>query len=73
MTKPTDYLQTTTPPASVEEAAAIAAALEYFMRATAPAARPPASGAPAGWRRTALLEGMTRDPGGDVPDPWINP
>jgi len=58
--------------ASPEEAAAIVAALERFMRATAP---PPAA---AGeqidpWRRAALQEGVER--GGswaDVPDPWIN-
>ena len=48
--------------ASPEEAAAVAAAIEQFMRATAP---PPA---PAGepmkpWVRTALLEGVDREPG----------
>ena len=57
--------------ASPEEAAAIVAALERFMRATAPAARPPVS-APDDWRRTAVLEGVSRDPVVDVFDPWIN-
>jgi hypothetical protein len=57
--------------ASPEEAAAIVAALERFMRATAPVASPPAT-AHDGWRRAAVLEGVARDPGGDVPDPWIN-
>jgi hypothetical protein len=57
--------------ASPEEAAAIVAALERFMRATAPAATTPAT-APDAWRRTAVLEGVSRGPGVDVPDPWIN-
>jgi hypothetical protein len=58
--------------ASPEEAAAIVAALERFMRATAaPADLSPASGLD-GWRRAALLEGVSRDSGDDVPDPWIN-
>lgn len=45
-----------------EEAAAIVAALERFMRATAP---PPAANTPAsldGWHEAALLEGVSRDP-----------
>ncbi len=52
-----------------EEAAAIVAALERFMRATAPA---PASDIPAGldgWHAAALLEGVERDP---LATPWIN-
>jgi hypothetical protein len=57
--------------ASPEEAAAIVAALERFIRATAPLASPPAS-SPDGWRRAAVLEGVAREPGGDLPDPWIN-
>jgi hypothetical protein len=57
--------------ASPEEAAAIVAALEQFMRATAPG---PGSGAdgPDGWRRAAILEGVEREWQGDMPDPWIN-
>ena len=49
------------PDASPEEAAAIAAALERFMRDTTP---PPARQAapPDSWRRTALLEGVGREP-----------
>ncbi len=59
--------------ASREEAAAIAAALERFMRATAPAASA-AQGAEAGdrWRREAILEGVSREPRDDIADPWIN-
>jgi len=57
---------------SDEEAAAIVAALERFMRATAPPPSPPEGDGPDGWRRAALLEGVSRDPGDDVPDPWIN-
>jgi hypothetical protein len=54
-----------------EEAAAIVAALERFMRATAPPPRARAD-APDPWRQAAILEGISRDPHGGVPDPWIN-
>jgi hypothetical protein len=67
-------LRVVAPSASPEEAAAIVAALERFMRATAPL--PSAAAAPHaanGWRRRALLEGTEREPtGSDLPDPWIN-
>ncbi len=62
-------LELLTPSASPEEAAAIVAALEQFIRATAPAA---AGGIPTAadrWRETALLEGVARDPQGH---PWID-
>ncbi len=53
-------------PASPEEAAAIAAAIEQFMRDTAP---PPAQAEPRvdGWLRAGLLEGTKRGPG---ESPW---
>jgi len=53
-------------PASPEEAAAIAAAIEQFMRDTAPA---PGQGEPAlsAWLRAGLLEGTKRSPG---ESPW---
>ena len=59
------------PSASAEEAAAVVAALERFMRATAPL---PAPRAPQldGWRRAALLEGASREAENGLPDPWIN-
>jgi hypothetical protein len=55
------------PNASGEEAAAVVAALERFMRATAP---PPAPVAPRRnpWQRAALHEGVAREP--DEPLPW---
>jgi hypothetical protein len=59
------------PPASAEEAAAIVAALERFMRATASAPAPAADG-PEPWSRAAILEGVCRHPGAGEPDPWIN-
>jgi hypothetical protein len=64
-------LELIAPSASAEEAAAIVAALERFMRATAP---PPGSTAdgPDPWRHAAILEGVEREQQGDVPDPWIN-
>ncbi len=50
------------PDASAEEAAAVVAALEQFMRDTAPARTPPpVRRSP--WLETALREGVNRDPG----------
>jgi hypothetical protein len=64
-----------TPSASPEEAAAIVAALERFMRATAVPARSPATG-PDAWQRAARLEGVERWPLAEAreagTDPWIN-
>jgi hypothetical protein len=62
------------PSASPEEAAAIVAALERFMRATAMPARSQAEG-PDGWQRAARLEGVERWPPEareGWTDPWIN-
>jgi hypothetical protein len=55
------------PAASPEEAAAVVAALERFMRETAPtpAPAPPPVG---GWRRAARAEAVERDLGRE---PWI--
>jgi hypothetical protein len=60
-------LEIVAPNASPEEAAAVVAALERFMRDTAP---PPVAPAPHRnpWQRTALLEGVDRDVAG--PTPW---
>jgi hypothetical protein len=55
------------PTASAEEAAAVIAALERFMRDTAPPAAPPAP-RPNPWLRSALNEGVMRAPGD--PSPW---
>jgi hypothetical protein len=55
---------------SPEEAAAIAAALERFMRATAPPPSPPPSDAPDPWLRAAILEGVARAETRDEPEPW---
>jgi len=60
-----------TPAPSPEEAAAIAAALETFMRATAPAASGPVERLDP-WRGAAVLEGVSREPEHDAPNPWIN-
>jgi cell division protein FtsN len=53
-------LEIVAPSASPEEAAAVVAALERFMRDTTP---PPAPVAPRAnpWQRTALLEGVARE------------
>jgi hypothetical protein len=65
------HLQLIPPSASPEEAAAIVAALERFVRATASVCTPPARAAGA-WRRAALLEGVRGEGQGDPADPWIN-
>jgi hypothetical protein len=55
------------PAASPEEAAAVVAALEHFMRETAPTpapAPPPVSG----WVQAARLEAVERAPGHE---PWL--
>jgi hypothetical protein len=56
------------PDASPEEAAAVVAALEQFMRETAPVPAPPAPRL-SGWLRAALFEGVARDP--SEPAPWM--
>jgi hypothetical protein len=63
-------MQLVAPAASREEAAAIVAALERFVRATAPA--PAAEQVADGWRRTAILEGVSREEDWDLARPWIN-
>jgi hypothetical protein len=66
-------LEIVAPAASPEEAAAVVAALERFMRETAP---PPAPAAPARnpWVRAARLEAVGREPEGVSPwgdgHPW---
>jgi hypothetical protein len=52
--------------ATPEEAAAIAAAIEQFLRDTAPAPSP-AGPALSAWLRAGLLEGTGRDPGASSP------
>ena len=56
-----------TPNASPEEAAAVVAALEQFMRETAPRPVPPAPRRNA-WQQAALFEGVAREP--QLPAPW---
>jgi hypothetical protein len=63
-------LEIVAPSASPEEAAAVVAAVERFMRDFAPVvveAAPP----PNPWQRAALLEGTGREP--DAPSPWGDP
>jgi hypothetical protein len=57
--------------ASAEEAAAVVAALERFMRATAPPVAPVQEHSDP-WQRAAILEGVERESQVDVPDPWLN-
>ena len=69
-------LRSIAPSAAPEEAAAIVAAIERFMRATAPDSAP-APSPPDPWLRAAILEGVAREDGGgpsrNLPEPWINP
>lgn len=63
-------LEIVAPSASPEEAAAVVAALEQFLRDFAPvvvAEKPKQSP----WLRAALLEGAGREP--DGPSPWGDP
>jgi hypothetical protein len=63
-------LEIVAPTASPEEAAAVVAALEQFMRDTAP---PPVPAGPVRnpWARAALLEATGREPA--EPSPWGDP
>jgi hypothetical protein len=64
-------LELIAPSASPAQAAAIVAALERFMRDTAPRLSPAREGLDP-WLRAAMLEGVAREGLGDEPDPWIN-
>jgi len=55
------------PAASPEEAAAVVAALERFMRDTAPTPALPEA-RPGGWLQAARLEAVERAPGHE---PWL--
>jgi hypothetical protein len=55
------------PDASPEEAAAVVAALERFMRETAPTPAPPPPSGPSPWQRAALHEGVAREPADPLP------
>jgi hypothetical protein len=63
-------LEIVAPAASPEEAAAVVAALERFLRDTVP---PPAPVAPprSPWQRAALREAVCREP--DELSPWGDP
>jgi hypothetical protein len=64
-------LKLVAPSASPEEAAAVVAALERFIRVTAPLPAQPAAGGPEPWQRAAILEGVEREAQGELRDPWI--
>jgi hypothetical protein len=55
-------LRIVAPAASPEEAAAVVAALERFMRDTAPTRAPQPPAGPSAWTRAALLEATGRAP-----------
>jgi hypothetical protein len=55
---------------SPEEAAAIVAALERFMRATAPPSHAPADELDRWWR-AGTLEAVERDAPGELREPWM--
>jgi len=55
-----------------EEAAAIVAAVERFVRATAPARATPASDRLDAWSRAGILEGVERDGELERREPWMS-
>jgi len=57
-------LQIVAPGATPEEAAALAAALEQFMRETAPVAAAPVAPSRSAWHEAALQEGVRGAPDG---------
>jgi hypothetical protein len=61
------HLEIVAPAASPAEAAAVVAALERFMRDTAPTPAPSAERL-SGWVQAARLEAVTRDP---RREPWL--
>jgi hypothetical protein len=71
MPSPSSRLKLIAPSASPEEAAAVVAALERFIRATAPAPAAEASRGPEPWQRAAILEGVEREGQSELRDPWI--
>ncbi len=62
-------LRIVAPAATPEQAAAVVAALERFMRETAPPRAAAAAGGPSGWERAARHEATGREPRG----PWGTP
>jgi hypothetical protein len=65
-------LRSAAPAPTNEEAAAIVAALERFMRATAPPPAPRAPDAPDLWSQAAILEGVERSVEAELRDPWTS-
>jgi hypothetical protein len=61
------HLRIVAPAASPQEAAAVVAALERFMRDTAPTPAPPPPPGPAPWARAALLEASGYADSGAIP------
>lgn len=68
----TRHLQAIPHSATPEEAAAIIAAVERFMRETATPASPPFVTPRDEWRATALTEGVSRDPWVGGQHPWVD-
>ena len=60
------HLELATPAASPEEAAAVMAAVERFLRDHTPPSAPPAP--PSGWTEAARLEAVEREP---LHEPWL--
>jgi len=65
-------LRLVTPAASPEEAAAVVAAVERFLRDHAPPHAPPVAG-PSPWTRASRLEGVGATKGRDGRQPWGDP
>jgi hypothetical protein len=65
-------IEVLSPAASPEEAAAIVAAVEHFMRETAPREGETALRSPDHWWRAGILEGVESDCSTELREPWTS-
>jgi len=63
---------TAAPAPSPQEATAIVAAIERFVRDTAAPPGPPPTARPDAWHAAALIDGVSRDPWARAHDPWVD-
>jgi hypothetical protein len=69
---PARAIEVRSPTASAEEAAAIVAAVEHFVRDTAPRGPARDGDGPDPWWRAGILEGVERGARGELREPWLS-